>query len=133
VDGFPRAARLLVAAEFNRVFERRPVQRGRFFTLHSRPPRTPDEANGQAEAPQDVARIGIVVPKKLLKTAVHRNLVKRIVRESFRKRARQLAAMDIVVRLSAKVRRGEEPIDRQALALDVLALLDRLPQKSAVS
>ena len=48
----------------------------------------------------DVARLGLIVGKKVLRRAVDRNRAKRMIRESFR-RQRRLPAVDIVVRLMA--------------------------------
>lgn len=42
-------------------------------------------------------RLGITVPKKKVKLAVHRNRVKRCIRESFRLNAHQLPNVDIIV------------------------------------
>lgn len=68
------------------------------------------------------ARLGLVVGKKLLKRAVDRNRVKRVVREQFRLRRAGLPAVDLVVRLAAK----PAPLDSKQLAADFLALLDKL-------
>lgn len=54
-----------------------------------------------------VARLGIVVGKRVIKRAVGRNRAKRIIRESFRLTA-GLPAMDIVVRVAEA-----EPVSRQ--------------------
>jgi ribonuclease P protein component len=43
------------------------------------------------------ARLGIVVAKKNQKKAVHRNRIKRIVRECFRLRQSQISGFDLVV------------------------------------
>jgi len=52
---------------------------------------------------QPYPRLGICVSKKILRRAVERNRVKRIVRESFRLQAtKMLAGLDIVVRLSSR-------------------------------
>ena len=45
----------------------------------------------------DQARLGLAVPKKHISKAVDRNRLKRIIREGFRTRKRQLAGKDIVV------------------------------------
>lgn len=79
--------------------------------LHYRP-------NGQSEA-----RLGVVVAKKLAKRANVRNLVKRIVRERFRRMRAELPAVDIVVRLHAPV----DGATRRMLNEDVVRLLERLP------
>jgi len=67
-------------------------------------------ANGLAHA-----RLGIAAPKRQLKRAVDRNRIKRIIRESFRRRQAQLRGLDVVV----LVRHG-------VLALDNAALFRRL-------
>lgn len=43
------------------------------------------------------ARLGISVPKRAIKFASDRNTVKRVIRESFRRRQAQLDSLDIVV------------------------------------
>ncbi|MBS1141185.1 MAG: ribonuclease protein component [Proteobacteria bacterium] len=68
------------------------------------------------------ARLGLVVGKKLLKRAVDRNLVKRIVREQFRLRRAGLPPVDLVVRLATK----PAPLDRRQVAEDFVALLGKL-------
>ncbi len=73
------------------------------------------------------ARLGLVVGKKLIKSAVRRNLVKRVVREQFRLNRASLPAVDVIVRLMAKPGR----IDRRALAEEVLGLFGRLPRRLA--
>lgn len=68
------------------------------------------------------ARLGLVVGKKLLKRAVDRNRLKRIVRERFRIRRANLPVCDLVVRLAVK----PVPFDNKALMADIDTLLDRL-------
>ncbi len=85
--------------------------------LHYRP-----RDNGGGEA-----RLGLVVGKKLIKSAVRRNLVKRLVREQFRQRRAELPACDLVVRLMAKPGR----IDRRSVAEEVVGLFARLPRRFA--
>ena len=68
------------------------------------------------------ARLGLVVAKKLLKRAVDRNKVKRVVREQFRLRRAGLPAVDLVIRLAVK----PAPLDGGLLAEDFLALLNKL-------
>lgn len=58
-----------------------------------------------------VARIGFVLPKRRIRRAVARNLVKRIIRESFRHQLPELAGLDIVV----MARDGLATLDRSAL------------------
>lgn len=70
------------------------------------------------------ARLGVVVAKRLAKRANVRNLVKRIVREQFRRNRATLPAVDIVMRLHAPV----STATRRELNEDVLRLLERLPR-----
>lgn len=79
--------------------------------LHYRPA---EEATGP--------RLGVVVAKRLAKRAHVRNLVKRIVREQFRKRRVALPAFDLIVRLHARV----DLATRRMINDDIVQLLDRL-------
>ncbi len=45
----------------------------------------------------DHARLGLAISKKKIRTAAARNRIKRLVRESFRLRCRNLSSIDIVV------------------------------------
>lgn len=124
MTGFPRAARLLVPTEFRRVFERRLASRGEYFMLHQRPAEAADPV------PPTRARLGIVIPKKLLKTAVHRNLIKRLARECFRGMATRLPPADLVVRLARKIDPAAGPLDRRAIAADLRTLLERFARRA---
>ena len=42
-------------------------------------------------------RLGVVVPKRFVKLAVHRNTIKRWARESFRRRQQRLPTSDIIL------------------------------------
>jgi len=115
---FPRSARLLTPAAYAAVFEQRRARRGRFFHLHIGQVLEADSGISC----QQGARLGIAVPKKLLKTAVHRNLVKRLARESFRQLAPALDQRDYVLRLSIKLDPAKLPLDRKALTDDIRSL-----------
>ena len=56
----------------------------------------------------EVARVGIIVAKRYVKKAVFRNLVKRLIRESFRHQQSQLLGLDIVVLLRATLAKPEQ-------------------------
>lgn len=109
---FARRYRLTKTDEFSSVFGFRKAIRGKLLMLHYQP-----RATGMTEA-----RLGVVVGKKLLKRAVDRNRVKRIIREQFRFQRASLPACDLVVRLAVK----PGPLDGKLLAGDFLALLDKL-------
>jgi len=73
-------------------------------------------------AEQDGPRLGLVVGKKLLKRAVDRNRLKRIIREQFRLRRSRLPAFDLIVRLAVKPGKP----DGKLIADDFVGLLEKL-------
>lgn len=113
-EGFPSVLRLHKTDEYSSVFAFRRAIKGKFLILHYRP-------NGLGQA-----RLGVVVAKKLARRANTRNLVKRIVREQFRRRRMCLSAVDMVIRLHAPVALAT----RRMLNEDVLRLMERLPDDS---
>ncbi len=109
-QGFRSEYRLRKTDEFSSVFAFRRSLRSVYFELLHRPNAGPG------------ARLGTVVAKKLVRFSVHRNLVKRIVRESFRRCRNTLPAKDLVVRVRVKIERP----DRLALRIDIEQLFQRL-------
>ena len=109
-ERFLDAHRLRKTDEFSSVFAFRRALKGRFFMIHYRP------------STLDTARMGVVVAKKLAKRAHLRNLLKRIVREQFRKQRATLPLLDIVVRLHAPVTGAS----RAMINADVVQLFARL-------
>ena len=83
-QNFPRAARLLSAREFDRVFSKAVRVSNKYFTVLLRP-------NTEASA-----RIGFVISKKNINLAVQRNLVRRKSREFFRMHRMLIPAIDMV-------------------------------------
>lgn len=73
--------------EFSSVFRFRCAHRGVCLELLAAP-------NGL-----DFPRLGMIVPKKILRTAVARNRVKRLLREWFRLRQDEMGGLDLVARL----------------------------------
>jgi len=71
------------------------------------------------------ARLGLVVGKRLVKSAVRRNLIKRLARERFRRRREGLGSCDVVLRLSAR----PEGMDRNKISAEIDLLLDRLESR----
>lgn len=98
-NGFSRRDRLNNSADFRRV-SKSPFRSGDkdFLVLAKR-----NACNK--------ARLGLAVPKKKVKSAVKRNLVKRTIRESFRRHKNTLAGWDIIVILRAK----QTAIDAKAI------------------
>lgn len=97
--GFGTLARLHRPSEFAAVQGSRKRLSGGCFELRYRlrSASTPDRAFDLAA---DQARLGLIIPKRLAKRAVLRNLLKRIAREAFRNAAPGLPPMDVVVRLA---------------------------------
>ena len=84
-QAFPRCARLTEAADYARVFAIRKTSGGSVFMLRWAP-----NDNGKA-------RLGLAISRKCARSAVARQRIKRVVRESFRIRQSSFPAVDIVV------------------------------------
>ena len=111
-SGFRGEYRLRKTDEFSSVFAFRKTLRGKYFDMLHRP-------NSAT-----TARLGVVIAKKFVRSAVNRNLVRRIVRESFRLSRTKLPQRDIVVRVSARM----DTPDRRVLRGEIDALFARLAQ-----
>ncbi len=85
---FGRSARLLASEDFAAALKKKPVARGAFVSLHLARDRTAS------------ARLGVIVPKRLLRRAVSRNTTKRVLRESFRLQRSALVSGKYVLRLT---------------------------------
>lgn len=84
-SGFPRQLRLKKAAEFKKVFSQPVKSTDCYFTLLA------------IKTTFGYPRIGLAIAKKIIRTAVRRNLIKRTVRESFRLQRQKMGSIDIVV------------------------------------
>ena len=107
---FPRAARILKPQDFTRL--RRTARRVgcRHFNAEAAP--------GTAEGP----RMGLAVSRRVSTSAVRRNRIKRIARDSFRKARASLPCVDIL--LIARASADEQSND--ILRADLEALWQRL-------
>lgn len=101
---FRRRDRLLNARDYSRVFAGARRSSNHYFTILARP--------------NDLkhARLGLVVAKKNIKTAVQRNRVKRVIRETFRAAKFALPAHDFVVIVKAPAGKSDNSKLRTALA-----------------
>jgi len=132
---FRPASRLLSGKEYTAVFANRRVLRGGPFELYYRP-LTALAASAGTEIPAmpapspQTARLGLVVPKRNAKRAVHRNLVKRLAREAFRHVCSQLPPYDLVLRLGKPLNAKTALLDQQRKEwrVQIDQLLQRLPQ-----
>ena len=107
---FPRCAHLRAAAEFQAVFGEGKRMSGVCFRLHAR------ISGGATEA-----RLGVAVSRRVDKTSVGRNRIRRQAKELFRVQRASLPACDFV--LIAKPEAAQA--DNTALRVDLLSLLDR--------
>ena len=88
---FSKAQRLQTPVDFQAVFteansQANPIRaRSSYFTVLARP------------NDRDYARLGLVVSKRNVRRAVHRNESRRLIRESFRLHQEILAGLDVVV------------------------------------
>ncbi|BCX83040.1 ribonuclease P protein component [Methylomarinovum caldicuralii] len=102
--GFPKACRLLDAAEFEAVFAQSQVSSDRYFTVLMR-------ANDKGHA-----RLGLAIAKRKIRKATARNRLKRIIRESFRLNRPQLPAADFVVLAKPAAATAERDVLWESLA-----------------
>ena len=96
---YGRTMKMRKTDEFSSVFRFRCVGGGPGLDLLAAP-------NGLKQA-----RLGLIVPKKIVATAVGRNRIKRLLREAFRLSQAELAGLDVIARLKSKV---SEDVLRQA-------------------
>lgn len=108
-QGFPATRRLLSSADFARVFGTGRRRSDAWFTVVAAP------GTGA------FARLGLAVSRKVSRSAVQRNRIKRVVRESFRKHSADLPVLDIVV----MARPGAAACENTVLASSIDALLER--------
>lgn len=89
---FPRSVRILSTEEYDKVFAN-PVRASATGVL------VLARKNNKSQC----SRLGLVIPKKVLKRAVWRNRVKRIARETFRLNQHSLQNIDLVVIARPKI------------------------------
>ncbi len=112
---FRKHQRLLNQALFAAVFAEAPIRASHpNFLILARP----NELG--------YARIGLVVPKKHVRKANHRNNIKRVARETFRKEQHKLPAIDAIV----LARRGAEIVPRQQLTSIFTGLWKRVTKRA---
>jgi len=123
--------RLKKKSEFIRVFREGAVWKGNCFSLHVLPrtggvlPRKMDAASSQEAGP----RLGMVVTRQV-GSAVERNLIKRRIREAFRKMAHCLPAVDIVIRPNAACKVAPEEMIARSLGKAVKVALENVKERT---
>lgn len=113
---FPKAARLLDKASFDRVFASGTRRAGKHFVAVVLP------------VEGGLARLGLAIAKRQVRRSSRRNLLKRLVRENFRCRREQLTGIDLVL----FARSGADRAARRSLCQDLAQLFDSLtPQRQS--
>jgi len=100
---FSRAQRLDGPHAYAAVFAYKCCSSGRWFQVYVRP--------GAGSA----ARLGVVVSKRIMKTAVARNFYKRVARDVFRHARKDLGSLDYVIRPRAALGSADAPVARAEL------------------
>ncbi len=114
---FGPAARLTDSAEFGLALKTKPIARGQHIFVHFSP------------NPATTARLGVIVPKRLLKLATARNTVKRVFREAFRQKRFTLRNGHFVIRLLRSPKYDSLAELKASLRAEIdqlICLLDRL-------
>lgn len=111
--GFPRRYRLLKARDFERVF--------------ARPSRSADPLLTVIARSNTVGhpRLGLAISRKVAPRAHQRNRIKRLVRESFRVHAPELAPLDFVVMARSAARDSDNRAITASLERHWRRLVDR--------
>ena len=122
--GFPKDSRLLTSSHFKAVFDyaQYKISCRQFLIL---------AIDNEVER----GRLGMVIAKKHVSKAIHRNRIKRLIRNSFRNTARNLSGLDIVVLARKNASELDSPLlanklsvlwgDLQAKATGTLATLNK--------
>jgi ribonuclease P protein component len=102
---FPPERRLRKPGEFKRVYATGRRMGNEFFTVNTQP----NELTA--------ARLGMSVAVRAMGNAVHRNRVRRMIRESFRLNQASVPALDIIIGVRAGARGAEPAALRASLEL----------------
>ncbi len=97
----PKQAKLLKTDDFSSVFNLRKRIANTYLVIRFKP--------NNLNRP----RLGLVVGKKTAKLAVHRNYMKRVLREFFRLNQHQLPSLDLVVQAQKKFQKTEFMLIKQ--------------------
>ena len=117
---------LFKKADFSLLFKEGRKKYGSFFILYFRRIQNPiavipAEAGIQANG-MSIKQFGLVVGKKATITNVKRNLVKRVIRESYRHAQHDLAGFQVLV----VAKKGLKPIESKVLRADLDAVFLQL-------
>lgn len=113
---FSRQFRLLLPSDYKFVFNRSIRSSDKLLTILSR-------SNPEQQHP----RLGLAIAKKSVKTAVHRNRIKRLCREFFRLNQEKIACADYVI----LVRHGIDKMDNTKITQSLSKQFNYLRKKIA--
>jgi ribonuclease P protein component len=117
VEGFSRRHRFAERGAFGPVLRSPRKIRGRYAVLHLAQRRT------------EASRLGIALTRRLVPSALHRNRIKRQVREAFRRHALKRAGLDCVVTLRERF----DPKTAPELIAEIRALFDQATRPANAS
>ena len=112
-QGFSKVSRLLGPSQYSKVFKQADLKLSAASTLIL--------VSKSTLSP----RLGLVIAKKNVKSAVQRNRLKRLIRESFRLRQEEFGTMDMVV----LARQGLDKKNNQEVLIQINLLFDELIKK----
>ncbi len=107
----PQSMRITKAREYARIFKQGKHTHGKFWQIIS----TPSDNNNST--------LGLAVSKKIHKRAVDRNLLKRLVRETFRLNQENLKGIELVV-----MTKNHAKTDNHILTADLQSLFYKVSQ-----
>lgn len=114
--GFGRDSRLTRPDEFKYCLDSRPFARSALFNMHWR----------ATEEKLTTAKLGLIIPKRLIRSAVRRNTIKRVIREAFRLNRLRLPPGQLVFRLKAPVAPCSLTQTKQTVRTQVQDMLNHL-------
>jgi len=114
----PKQAKLLKTDDFSSVFNLRKRIANTYLVIRFKP--------NNLNRP----RLGLVVGKKTAKLAVHRNYMKRVLREFFRLSQHQLPSLDLVVQVQKKFQKTEFMQIKQEFEQLKQKLIDKNDEKN---
>jgi ribonuclease P protein component len=114
-EGYSRRHRFTARGSFGPVLKGARKLRGRLAIVHVTPAR------------DSHSRLGIALTRRLVPASADRNLVKRLVRESFRRHVVKQSGFECVVTLRQKFAAADVP----ALIAEVVSLFDQLHRNGA--
>ena len=115
---FSRQFRLLLPSDYKFVFNRSIRSSDKLLTIIAR-------SNPEQLQP----RLGLAIAKKSVRTAVHRNRIKRICREFFRLNQSNIACADYVILVRSGIDKMDNSIILQSLAKQFNYLRKQLTKK----